>query len=293
MASKRRSRFGRFFTSAPVVTVLRLSGVIGETGRFSRGLSDAGLAGLIERAAAPGRLKAIALAINSPGGSPVQSMLIAERIRDAARERSVPVLAFCEDVAASGGYMLACAADEIYAETASIIGSIGVVYAGFGAAEAIAKIGVERRLFTAGEAKARLDPFQPLKSDDAEWLLRLQARLHEDFINRVKLARSSKLRHAPKEIFSGEVYLAEEARRYGLIDGIGRLAPIIKARFGEDVRIEAVKPRRGLLGRFGGSGASSAAALSMGDAGQAIAAAGADGLIETLESRAHWARYGL
>ncbi len=286
MTSTKPGRIARLFKSRPVVAVIRLSGAIGDSGRFSRGLSDASIAPLIERAAQTGRLKAIALAINSPGGSPVQSMLIAERIRDAALKRRVPVLAFCEDVAASGGYMLACAADEIYAETASIIGSIGVVSSSFGATEAIGKLGLERRLFTAGESKARLDPFQPLKAEDVEWLKKLQTQLHADFINRVKLARSDKLRHAPAEIFSGEVYLAEEARRYGLIDGIGRLRPVLEARFGEDVRIELVRPKRGWFGRAS-SGVSAAGSA------EAIASAGAAGLMGEVETRALWSRFGL
>lgn len=289
MTGPTRRRISRLFRPSPVVSVLRLSGAIGEGGRFSRGLSDAALAPLIERAAQPGRLKAIALAINSPGGSPVQSMLIAERIRDAARKRSVPVLAFCEDVAASGGYMLACAADEIYAETASIVGSIGVIYAGFGLTGAMEKVGVERRMFTAGESKARLDPFQPLKAEDAEWLQKLQTKIHEDFINRVKVARSDKLRRAPAEVFTGEVYLGEDARRLGLIDGIGRLRPVLEARFGEEVRIEMVRPRRGLFGRV----AESAAAFDADGLGRGLAAGGVEAALEAAENRALWARYGL
>ncbi|MEL6979624.1 MAG: S49 family peptidase [Pseudomonadota bacterium] len=287
------SSLSRRFRRQPLVTVLRLSGVIGGGGRFSRGLEDASLAGLIERAFKPKRLDAVALAINSPGGSPAQSSLIAQRIRDHAAERGVPVLAFCEDVAASGGYMLACAADEIWAERNSILGSIGVISASFGFSEAIQRLGVERRLQTAGAAKARLDPFSPLKAEDEAWLSALQNEIHKNFIEMVKSARGDRLGAEPPDaIFSGEVFLGEDAVRLGLADGVGRLRPVLRERFGEEVRIEPVTRPRGLLSRLSPfSGAAPAAPEPQAAALDGLASA--EAWIAALERRALWSRYGL
>lgn len=277
----------RGFVAAPHVTVLRLSGVIGGGGRFGRALEDAALASLVERAFKPRRLAAVALAINSPGGSPAQSSLIAQRIRDHAREREVPVIAFCEDVAASGGYMLACAADEIWADRFSILGSIGVVSASFGFAEALSRLGVERRLQTAGAAKARLDPFSPLKPEDEAWLKALQGEMHDGFIEMVKASRGEKLNGAPPELlFSGEVFLGEEAVRLGLADGVGRLRPTLRERFGEQVVFEVVAPRRGLFSRLSpfAEGAVPAETRPM---------LSAEDWLGALERRALWSRFGL
>ncbi|MCI4662158.1 MAG: S49 family peptidase [Neomegalonema sp.] len=265
----------------PLVTVIRLSGVIGSAGRFGRSLEDAQLAEIVERAFKPSRLCAVALAINSPGGSPAQSALIANRIRDHAEEKGVPVLAFVEDVAASGGYFLACAADEIYAEENSIIGSIGVISASFGMHEAIEKLGIERRIMTAGKAKSRLDPFQPLKAEDTEWLKILQEKIHRNFIRFVKRSRGKRIAEAPKEIFTGEIYVGEDAEFVGLIDGIGRLRATLRDRFGKDTQIRVVSPRRGMLERF---------APSM---SHQIGAGLAEASLSSLEERALWAKYGL
>jgi serine protease SohB len=259
-------------TPRPLVAVLRLSGAIGLGGPLGRGLDDEGLAPLIERAFSVRRLKAVALAVNSPGGSPAQSALIAARIRRLADEKKVPVFAFVEDLAASGGYWLACAADEIHADENSIVGSIGVVSAGFGFVDAIAKLGVERRVHTAGTRKTLLDPFRPENSDDVERLIRIQRGIHDNFIAHVRRSRGDRLRGDPEALFSGDIWLAAEAQALGLIDGVGALAPTMKARFGERTRFVVARPRRSLLQRLG--------------------APGADALIGAVEERALWARYG-
>ncbi len=276
------------------VAVLRLSGVIGAGGRFSRGLEDVALAPLVERAFATPRLAAVALAINSPGGAPAQSALIAQRIRDAANEKGAPVFAFCEDVAASGGYMLACAADEIWAEENSVVGSIGVVSASFGFHQAIDRLGVERRLQTAGAAKARLDPFLPEKPEDKVWLGALQERIHENFIALVKASRGDRLGGDPA-LFSGEVWLGAEAASLGLTDGVGRLQPVMRERFGDDVQFVPITPRKGLFASwFGGPGAGA----DVRDAASAgLSAVTPDALVEAalneIERRAAWGRFGL
>ncbi|MEM9724003.1 MAG: S49 family peptidase [Pseudomonadota bacterium] len=280
-----------FLRRTPTVSVLRLYGVIGGGGRFSRGLDDAGLAGLIDRAFKPKRLSAVALAINSPGGSPAQSALITQRIRDHAAERGVPVFAFCEDVAASGGYMLACAADEIYAEENSILGSIGVISASFGFTEAMAKLGVERRLQTAGASKSRLDPFSPRKPEDEAWLEQLQSSIHANFIALVRKARGERLGEEPPEkLFTGEVFLGRDAVELGLADGLGRLRPTMRERFGDETRFNVVTPKRGFLSRLG---VGAAAPMDHGWWDTAAPEGVAERLIDGLEARALWSRYGL
>jgi serine protease SohB len=255
----------------PAVSVLRLYGAIGIGGAFGRGLDDESLAPLVERAFQPKRLKAVALAINSPGGSPAQSALIAARIRRLADEKQVRVYAFVEDLAASGGYWLACAADEIYADSNAIIGSIGVVSSGFGFHEAIARLGVERRVHTAGESKSLLDPFRPEQAEDVERLKRLQRGIHANFIDHVTRARGDRLQGEDGDLFTGEIWLAEEAERLGLIDGVGHLVPTMKKTFGEEVRFTVARPRKSLLQRLG--------------------APGAGDLLAALEERALYARY--
>ncbi|MEM8751665.1 MAG: S49 family peptidase [Pseudomonadota bacterium] len=269
-----KQRISSIFEKRPVVSVLRLNGAIGGVG-FGRGLSDAGLAPLVERAFALKRLVGVALAINSPGGSPTQSALIAARIRRLAEEKEVPVFAFCEDVAASGGYWLATAGDEIYADDNSILGSIGVIYSGFGFHAFLDRQGVERRVHTAGESKSLLDPFRPEKPEDVERIKRLQSVIHQNFIAQVKDRRGDKL--ADADLFTGEVWVGAEAEKVGLIDGIGHLAPVMKARFGDKVDFRVVSQKRGLLKRLGAPGAA--------ELPGAIAGA--------VEERALWARYGL
>ncbi|MBN36102.1 MAG: S49 family peptidase [Rhodospirillaceae bacterium] len=268
-----RSR--RLFMRAPRVHILRLEGVIGSGGRFQKGLSLEALDGAIEDAFDGKRLKAVALVINSPGGSPAQSALIHDRIRALADENDIPVVAFVEDVAASGGYWIACAADEIYAQAASIVGSIGVVSGGFGFVEAIAKLGIERRLHTAGDNKGMLDPFLPEQNDEVERLKRLQAELHTLFIDHVKARRSVRLNDIDDDLFSGAFWAGEQARRRGLIDGLGDVRQVMRGRFGENVKFRTVKPERGLLSRFG--------------LGSRLAASVAG----ELEARSLWSRFGL
>ena len=269
----------------PTVSVLRLYGAIGIGGPLGRSLDDESLAPIIQRAFEARKLAAVALAINSPGGSPVQSALIAARIRRLATEKAVPVFAFCEDVAASGGYWLACAADEIYADANAIVGSIGVVSAGFGLQDAIARLGVERRVHTAGSRKALLDPFRPEDPDDVARLRRIQSGIHDNFIAHVRAARGDRLKGEPDALFSGDIWLASEARDLGLIDGLGHLVPTMKARFGDTVRFSVARPRRSLLQRLGAPGIEEAAFRG----GEALAAGG----MAAVEARALHARHGL
>ena len=261
----------------PLVNVLRLDGVIGRASGPRRGgmaLSD--MAESIEKAFKGPQLSAVALAINSPGGSPVQSALIATRIRALAAENEVPVYAFCEDVAASGGYWLACAADEIYANPASIVGSIGVVFAGFGFPEMLAKIGVERRVHTAGEKKAILDPFKSEDQEDVEILKELQADIHEQFKDHVRERRGDKLQADESVLFSGEFWTGNRALGLGLVDGLGDLRSVMRERYGEKVKLRVVGRRRGWLDKRLG-----------------MRNDWADELIGAVESRALWSRYGL
>lgn len=276
-----RKALKRLVKPAPVVTVLRLSGPIGAGGRFGRSLDDASLAPLIERAFKPSKLAAVALAINSPGGAPAQSALIAGRIRDAAAKKKVPVLAFCEDVAASGGYMLACAADEIFVEENTIIGSIGVISASFGFDRAIERLGVDRRVTTAGENKLRLDPFQPQKPEDVAWLSGLQEKIHDNFIRFVKTARGARLAADRGDLFNGEVWVGGDGVSLGLADGVGRLRPTILDRFGEDVRLQPITAKKGVFSMFQTTSDHQRAAALI------------DTVADALEQRALWSRFGL
>ena len=265
----------------PMVSVLRLSGIIGQLGPFRTGLTAYSLEEAIQRAFAPKRLAAVALLINSPGGSPVQSALIAKRIRAAAEKRHVPVLAFTEDVAASGGYWLACAADEIFVDENSIIGSIGVISSGFGFAEAIARLGIERRLYTAGERKSLLDSFLPEKPEDVARLTRLQTEIHASFKSMVSKRRGNRLKGEEGDLFSGEFWTGQRAVALGLADGLGELRATVKERFGERVRIKVIPPQRGGWRR------------RLGLTGPADAAAWPAALLAAFEERALWSRFGL
>lgn len=259
-----------FLNSPPTVAVLRLSGAIGTGSRGA--LSDRALAPLIEKAFKRGKPVAIALEINSPGGSPVQSSLIGARIRRLADEKNIPVIAFVEDVAASGGYWLAAAADEIFADESSVVGSIGVISASFGAQVFLTRHGLERRVHTAGKSKSMLDPFSPEKPEDVRRLKVLLEQIHVNFINHVKARRGPKLENAP-EIFTGEVWVGREAENRGLIDGIGHLIPVLKQRFGDDVKMRRFEARRPFWQKFGASIAQDA--------------------IAAIEERAEFARFGL
>jgi len=269
---------------APVVGVVRLSGIIGQLGPVRRGLTLAGLAGSLERAFKLRRLKAVALCVNSPGGSPVQSALIARRIRDLADEKGIPVFAFAEDVAASGGYWLASAADEIYADENSIIGSVGVVSAGFGFPELLKRAGIERRLYTAGDRKAMLDPFLAEKPRDVARLKAIQGDMHKAFKTQVKASRAGKLKAKERDLFSGEFWTGRRALEMGLIDGVGDMRAILRDRFGENVKLRLVADKRPWWRQRAGFG------LELGVARPADWAAGA---LAAVEERWLWGRFGL
>lgn len=262
-----------FTKSHPTVSVIRLSGTIAAgAGRLQSGvLNDAGLAPLVERAFRRGKPKAVALLINSPGGSPVQSSLIAARIRRLATEKEIPVYAFVEDVAASGGYWLATAADHIYADSSSIVGSIGVIYSGFGLKKFIEKHGVERRVHTAGESKSFLDPFQDENEEDIVRLKELQSQIHDAFVAQVKDRRGAKLTR--DDIFDGSFWVGSTGLELGLVDGIGHLIPTMKSVFGDKVQFSVYGPKRSAFQRFGAQIASDA--------------------LGVVEEKAQWARFGL
>jgi serine protease SohB len=277
----------RFRFDRPVVPVVRLTGIIGFSTPLRPGLSLAGIARTLDRAFTIRRAAAVALAINSPGGSPVQSHLIYRRIRELAAEKNRRVIAFVEDAAASGGYMLACAADEIVADPHSIVGSIGVVGGSFGFDKAIAKLGIERRLYTSGEHKAMLDPFLPENAGDVERLKKLQREIHDSFIALVKSRRGGKLNGGESDLFSGEYWAGQRALELGLVDAIGDLRSVLRERFGAKVVTPLISAERGWFGRrIPGVGGA--------DAGrQGLAGGLADEVISALEARALWARYGL
>jgi serine protease SohB len=264
----------------PVVPVVRLSGTIGAVTPLRPGLTLTALARTLERAFSVPGARAVALAINSPGGSPAQSHLIFRRIRALAQEKSLPVYAFVEDVGASGGYMLACAGDEIVCDAHSIVGSIGVVGGSFGFVDLMHKLGIERRLYTSGDRKAMLDPFQPEKPEDVARIKSLQNEIHAQFIALVKQRRAGKLNGGDETLFSGEFWVAERAIELGLADRIGDLRSEMRRRYGEKVRLPLIEAERSFLGRR-------LAGIGGLDAGLPDAA------ISALEARALWSRYGL
>jgi signal peptide peptidase SppA len=263
----------------PVVTVVRLHGVIaaGAVGPGRSPLNAETLEGPLERAFSTPGVQAVALSINSPGGSPTQSTLVGDRIRQLAAEHEVPVLAFCEDVAASGGYWLACAADEIIATPTSLLGSVGVVSSGFGLEGLIDKLGVERRLHTQGTNKSRLDPFSPEKAEDVDWLLRMQESVHAEFKAWVRQRRGTTLVGTDDELFTGEVWTGRRAVELGLADSLGTLRGVLAERYpGADVR--TTSRSKSLAARLGLPGAAASVAGS---------------LLAVAEDRAAWARFGL
>jgi serine protease SohB len=291
MAALREFLPQRFRGDRPVVPVVRLTGVIGISTPLRPGLTMAGIARTLDRVFAVRNAAAVALAINSPGGSAAQSHLIFRRIRELAEEKNRRVIAFVEDAAASGGYMIACAADEIIADPNSIVGSIGVIGGSFGFDKLIAKIGIDRRLYTSGEHKGMLDPFLPENAGDVERLKNLQHDIHQDFIALVKSRRGGKLSGADETLFSGEYWTGRRALGFGLIDGIGDLRSTLRARFGDKVYTPLVSADRGFFGRrvFGvGRGELMAVGFPGG-----FAHGLADDMISALEARALWARYGL
>ncbi|MCB2121362.1 MAG: S49 family peptidase [Rhodobacteraceae bacterium] len=258
------------FRAKPRVAVIRLQGVISAGARG--GLSDHALAPTIERAFRRGKPKAVALVINSPGGSPVQSALIAARIRRLAEERKMPVHAFVEDVAASGGYWLATAADDIWLDANSVAGSIGVISAGFGFADLMARHGIERRVHTAGASKSFLDPFRPEKAEDVERLRAILEPIHAAFKAQVTARRGDRLPQG-RDLFTGDVWVGQGAVDVGLADGIAHVVPKLKSLYGDKVRLIPYGVKRSIFQRF---------------TGRLLGAA-----LDEIDERALWARYGM
>jgi serine protease SohB len=275
----------RFRADIPGVPVVRLTGIIGFSTPLKPGLTLASCARLLDRAFSVRNARAVVLSINSPGGSAVQSHLIYKRIRLLADEKKLPVIAVVEDVAASGGYMIACAADEIIADGSSIVGSIGVVGGSFGFHRLLEKVGVERRLYTSGEHKAMLDPFLPEKADDVERLKGIQREIHDNFIALVQSRRGGKLDTSNESLFSGEYWTGNRARELGLIDGVGDLRSTLRERYGEKVRMPLIAERGFFARRIPGLGASLETMLDR--------PTFAEEAVSALEARALWGRYGL
>ncbi len=268
-----------FQNPAPVVAILPLEGVIGSGSRFSSALNLAGIEEKIDQAFDVYNVKAVALAVNSPGGSPVQSELIMRRIQKLSEEKEIPVYAFAEDVAASGGYLISLAAEEIYAHEASIVGSIGVISAGFGFHKAIEKIGVDRRVYAAGDNKSILDPFQPEKDKDVKLLKDMQKEIHEFFKNLVKERRGDKLKGTQKIMFSGQFWAGKEAVKLGLVDGIGDIHSVMKDKLGDKTKFKRIKEEKGFIKGLLGMAATKPKI--------------SDEILSTLEDRSLWARFGL
>jgi serine protease SohB len=278
----------RMTGAVPLVPVVRLAGVIGTVSPLRSGLSLGTVAKSLERAFSVRHAKAVALIVNSPGGSPVQSRLIHTRIRALAREKDLPVYAFVEDAAASGGYMIACAADEIIADPSSIVGSIGVVGATFGFDKLMARYGIDRRIYTAGTKKVSLDPFSPENPEDVARIKALQGDIHEVFIDLVKDSRGARLKAGDTDLFTGEYWAGRKALDFGLIDAIGDLRGTLREKFGEDVVTPLIAPERGFFARR---------LPGLTSLGSAPDLAGDVHWVETAlaaaEARAMWSRYGL
>ena len=264
-----------FFKKKKIVAHIKLNGIIGNAGKFKQGIDFSGQEEIIEKAFSLKKAKVVAITINSPGGSPVQSHLIYKFIRAQAKKNKKKVIVFAEDVAASGGYLIACAGDEIYANSSSIIGSIGVIYSSFGFTELIKKIGVERRVHTAGKNKSTLDPFLDEKKEDIERLKTIQLDLHKDFIKVVEESRGFKLIKSEIELFSGEFWSGSKAKELGLIDGIGNANEVLKEKFGEEIVIKKFEKSKGWLDKKFSSSSNQI-----------------DQLVNILEERSIWQRYG-
>ena len=266
------------FKKKKIVPHVRLTGVIGSAGRFNKGIDLAGQREILKKAFSLKKITHVAVSINSPGGSPVQSHLIYSYIRQLAEKSKVKVMIFAEDVAASGGYLISCAGDEIYANSSSIIGSIGVISASFGFKDLIKKIWIERRVYTAGKNKSTLDPFKEEKEEDIQRIKKLQLELHSDFINLVKKSRGSKLKDAEKNnIFTGEFWSGSASLKLGLIDGIGNAEQILREKFGENIEIKKLEKPKGFIARK----------LSSSLEKQI------DSIANAIEERAMWQKYGL
>jgi len=287
--SRKPSRRFGILPRRPTVSVLPLVGTIATGGALRSTFSYRDTVERIERAFGYRGLDAVALLVNSPGGSPVQSTLIFKRIRALSEEKKVPVITFAEDVAASGGYMLAIAGDEIFADSSSIIGSIGVISAGFGFTGLMERLGVERRLLTAGKNKAIMDPFSPLNEEDVVRIKAIQADIHETFKAMVRTRRGGRLTESEDKLFNGDVWSAIEAKRLGMIDGIGDVRSVMRDRYGKRVRFRVVMERKSWLRRrFGLSSLDGG-----GPGGSFGVGSAAEDLIAVLEARSLWARYGL
>ena len=265
-----------FLKKKKIIPHIKLSGVIGNVGKFKQGIDFSGQEEIISKAFSVKKAPCVAITINSPGGSPVQSHLIYSLIRQQAKKNKKKVMVFAEDVAASGGYLIACAGDEIYANSSSIIGSIGVIYSSFGFTELIKKIGVERRVHTAGKNKSTLDPFQDEKKEDIERLKNIQLDLHKDFIEVVEKSRSSKLKKSEVELFSGEFWSGRKAKDLGLIDEIGNANQILRKKFGEDVVIKKFEKSKSWLSKKLSSSTDHV-----------------DQIANILEEKSVWQKYGL
>ncbi len=264
-----------FLKKKKIVCHLRLTGVIGNVGKFKQGIEYSSQEEMIKKAFSVKKAEAVAISINSPGGSPVQSHLIYKFIREQSKKHKKKVIVFAEDVAASGGYLIACAGDEIYANASSIIGSIGVIYSSFGFKDLIQKIGVQRRVYTAGKNKSTLDPFLDEKEEDIQRLKNIQLELHKEFINVVEESRSTKLNKSDVELFSGEFWSGKTSLKLGLIDGLGNAEQILRAKFGEDVEIKKFEKSKGWLAKKLSSSEDNV-----------------DKLISVLEERSIWQKYG-
>ncbi len=271
----------------PIVPVVRLTGIIGFSTPLKPGLTLTGITRALDRAFSMRHAKAVALLINSPGGSPVQSHLIFRRIRLLAEEKGLPVIAFVEDVGASGGYMIACAADEIICDASSMLGSIGVVGGSFGFDKLLEKVGIERRLYTSGERKAMLDPFLPENPEDVKRLKQIQNEIHQGFIALVKERRGRRLEGPEKTLFSGEYWTGARAVELGIADAVGDLRTTLRERYGDEVLTPLIAPERGFFGRrLRGAG--------LGGIEQLLSRPGfAEEIVSALEARALWSRYGL
>ena len=267
-----------FFKKKIIIPHIRLAGVIGSAGRFKQGIDFSGQQEIIKKAFSFKKAKSIAISINSPGGSPVQSHLIHDYIKQLAKKNKKKVVVFAEDVAASGGYLIACAGDEIYANSSSIVGSIGVISASFGFQDAIKKIGVQRRVYTAGKNKSTLDPFKEEKEEDIERIKKLQLELHSDFIEVVKKSRGPKLKDPEKNnTFTGEFWSGSASMKLGLIDGIGNAEQILREKFGEDIVIKKLEKQKSFIAKK----------LSSSIDNQI------DNIASVIEERALWQKFGL
>ena len=265
-----------YFKKKKIIPHIKLSGVIGNVGKFKQGIDFSGQEEIISKAFSVKKSLCVAITVNSPGGSPVQSHLIYNFIRQNAKKNKKKVIVFAEDVAASGGYLIACAGDEIFSNSSSIIGSIGVIYSSFGFTEFIKKIGVERRVHTAGKNKSTLDPFLNEKKEDIERLKNIQLDLHKDFIEVVENSRGSKLKKTEEEIFTGEFWSGRRAKELGLIDGIGDANQILKEKYGEDVIIKKFEKSKGWLSK------------KLSSSNDQF-----DQLINILDEKSIWQKYGL